>query len=65
MSDTDLHGLTMERHGNGWGVYHTESGLPVVDGGLRQRRFAEEARTELLETGVDFTQDKSVFGYGT
>jgi len=48
-------GLTVERkYSHGWDVTHAESGREAV-GGLRQRRFAEQARAELLATGVDFT----------
>jgi hypothetical protein len=49
-------GLVVQQWYRSWGVYHEKSGLPAVEG-LRQRRFAEEARDELLATGVDFTAD--------
>ena len=52
---TEQSGLVVREWGGGWGVYHKD-GLPVVEF-LRQRRFAEEALTELLATGVDFTAD--------
>lgn len=44
-------------HGDGhaWHVVHAASGMPAHDGYLRQRRFAEQACTDLLATGVDFT----------
>lgn len=49
-------GLVVQQWYRSWGVYHEKSGSPAVKG-LRQRRFAEEARDELLATGVDFTAD--------
>jgi hypothetical protein len=51
-----IRGLTVNKNGSGWRVTHAGSGLEVVSG-LRQRRFAEQARTDLLATGTDFTQD--------
>jgi hypothetical protein len=51
-------GLTVRRDGQaGWTVSHAESGLYAVSG-LRQRRFAEQARDDFLASGVDFTRDK-------
>lgn len=47
-------GLTVTIAGSGWCVIHAGSGYFVAQG-LRQRRFAEEARAELLATGTDFT----------
>jgi hypothetical protein len=47
--------LRIGKRGAGYDVWHTWSGLAVVQR-LRLRRFAEQARTELLATGVDFTQ---------
>lgn len=46
-------------HGKGaaWYVEHAPSGKPATRGYLRQKRFAVEARTALLATGVDFTAD--------
>jgi hypothetical protein len=52
----DSKGLVVRHSGADWGVYHAPSGLPAATG-LRQRRFAEEALTEFLATGVDFTAD--------
>jgi hypothetical protein len=49
-------GLDVRQEATGWGVFHAASGLAAATG-LRQRRFAEQARDELLATGVDFTQD--------
>jgi hypothetical protein len=43
--------------GHGWMVLHVWSGLNAIGGALRQKRFAEQARAELLATGVDFSQD--------
>jgi hypothetical protein len=54
MNETTVRGLTVNKDWSGWRVAHEASGLEAVSG-LRQRRFAEEARTELLATGVDFT----------
>jgi hypothetical protein len=48
-------GLRVEKLRTGWAVLHAWSDLPAVQL-LRQRRFAEEARGELLATGVDFTR---------
>jgi hypothetical protein len=39
-----------------WEVLHADSGMSAIGAGLRQRRFAEQARAELLATGVDFSQ---------
>lgn len=52
-----LGGLRIEQQNTGWVVVHDESGLGATPG-LRQRRFAEQARDDLLATGVDFTRDK-------
>lgn len=42
--------------GHGWYVAHAASGLEVHGGGwLRQKRFAVEARADLLATGIDWT----------
>jgi hypothetical protein len=50
-------GLVVSRQdGCGWQVTHAPSGAVAFPGWLRQRRFAEEARAELLATGVDFTR---------
>jgi hypothetical protein len=45
---------------HGWWVEHVASGKPAVAGYLRQRRFAEQLRADLLATGVDFEQDARV-----
>jgi len=54
-----LGGLTvtsLRGEGKLWEITHAPSGKPVLRGGwLRQRRFAEQARADLLATGVDFT----------
>jgi hypothetical protein len=51
--------VSLRGEGKAWYVEHAASGLPVFGGGyLRQRRFAEQARYDLLATGVDFTQDR-------
>jgi hypothetical protein len=52
-------GLRVEKLAGGWAVLHEESQLPAVQY-LRQRRFAEQARDELLATEVDFTMHKTV-----
>ena len=47
---------SLRGEGKCWEVIHAASGKPVLRGGwLRQRRFAEQFRAELLATGVDFT----------
>jgi hypothetical protein len=57
MYETTIAGLTVgQLNGHYWQVFHEASGLEAVSG-LRQRRFAEQARAELLATGVDFTAD--------
>jgi hypothetical protein len=48
--------IVSHRDGCGWQVTHAASGLEAA-GRLRQRRFAEQARTELLATGTDFTRE--------
>lgn len=54
-----LDGLTvasLRGEGKLWEVIHAASGLPVLRSGwLRQKRFAFEARADLLATGVDWT----------
>jgi hypothetical protein len=50
--------LVSKSNRGGWAVIHVASGLNAVCY-LRQRRFAEQARDELLATGTDFTQDKT------
>lgn len=55
--EREVGGLTVRKSGNGWEVCHSASGLRAFDGKVRQRRFAEQARTELLATGVDFTAE--------
>lgn len=50
-----LDGLAVRQDNLGWGVFHAESGLAAVRG-LRQRRFADQARADMLATGVDFTR---------
>jgi hypothetical protein len=52
-------GLSVEQHWTGhfWDVKHAGSGLNAA-GYLRQRRFAEQARGELLALGIDWTADK-------
>jgi hypothetical protein len=47
---------SLRGEGKAWYVAHAASGLEVHGGGwLRQKRFAVEARADLLETGVDWT----------
>jgi hypothetical protein len=60
MSKTDVvNGLavtSLRGEGTAWYVAHDASGLEVHGGGwLRQKRFAEQARADLLATGVDWT----------
>jgi hypothetical protein len=55
--EREVRGLVVHKHAHGYSVTHAGSGLPATPP-LRQRRFAEEARDELLATGVDFTRDK-------
>ena len=50
-------GLTVASDVTGWGVWHDASGLPAVTK-LRLKRFALQARADLLSTGVDFTASK-------
>jgi hypothetical protein len=45
-------------HRHGWELVHEASGLHVFPGWLRLRCYAEEARADLLRTGVDFTKGK-------
>jgi hypothetical protein len=52
-------GLRVAKIPGGYAVLHEDSKLPAIQY-LRQRRFAEQARTELLATGVDFTKDKRI-----
>jgi hypothetical protein len=54
-------GLVVRKENTGWGVWHASSDLSAATG-LRLRKFAEEARTELLATGVDFTADARAIG---
>jgi hypothetical protein len=49
-----IDGLAVRKGNSGWTVVHEASGL-YVSSGLRLRRFAEQARTEFLALGVDFT----------
>jgi len=51
-----IKGLTLRSSHMGWGVWHQRSGLPLVVG-LRQRRFAVEARHDFLATGIVFDRD--------
>lgn len=60
MSKTDvvdgLEVTSLRGEGTCWYVAHAASGLEVHGGGwLRQKRFALEARADLLATGVDWT----------
>jgi hypothetical protein len=50
-------GLRVTRQGTGWAVVHAATPRLAAVTGLRQRRFAEQARDDLLATGVDFTRD--------
>jgi hypothetical protein len=67
MSAADVTGglAVVSLHGAGrcWYVTHAASGLPVFSGGyLRQKRFAVQARADLLATGSDFTRDAREVG---
>jgi hypothetical protein len=60
MSGQDITGglavTSLRGEGKAWYVAHAASGLEVHGGGfLRQKRFALEARADLLATGVDWT----------
>jgi hypothetical protein len=60
MSTLDILGglavVSLRGEGKCWYVEHAGSGLDVHGGsGLRQKRFAVEARADLLATGVDWT----------
>lgn len=57
-------GLAVENLSGGWAVLHKASRLSVVTG-LRQKRFAIEARAEMHATGVDFTQDAAGLHWGS
>jgi hypothetical protein len=59
--EREIRGLEVAQHGAGWHVCHAASKLPATPV-LRQRRFAEQARDELLATGVDFTRDAKAIG---
>lgn len=48
--------------GNGWYVIHAETGVTATHGFLRQKRFAVQARADLLATGVDFTASPKEIG---
>jgi hypothetical protein len=48
-------GLRVIWRRTGWAVEHAATGLSAATG-LRQRRFAEQARDDLLATGTDFTR---------
>jgi hypothetical protein len=51
---------SLRGEGKAWEIIHAASGKPVLRGGwLRQRRFAEQARADLLATGVDWTLSAS------
>lgn len=52
--------LRVEKRGNvwGWGVLHVPSGLMLITGGLRLKKFAEEMRDEFTATGADFSTEK-------
>jgi cytochrome c553 len=58
MGENTKNGLTIEKQHHAWRVYHAASGLDVV-GGLRLRRFAEEARDDFLSLDIDWTEDKA------
>jgi hypothetical protein len=49
---------SLRGEGKLWYIEHASTRLSVVRGGyLRQKRFALQARADLLATGVDFTAD--------
>lgn len=52
--EATVQGLAIANLGHGYRVQHATSSNAATPP-LRQRRFAEEARAELLATGVDFT----------
>lgn len=49
--------MVVRERGQGWRVVHAASGKAAHSGHLRLKRYASEARAELLATGVDFTRD--------
>lgn len=49
--------VSLRGEGKAWYVEHAPSGKPATRGYLRQKRFALEARADLLATGVDFTAE--------
>jgi hypothetical protein len=53
MATDIIHGLGIEKQHHAWRVFHASSGLEVA-GGLRQKRFAAEAREDLLRTPVEW-----------
>lgn len=61
MSTRDIAGglevTSLRGEGKAWYVEHAPSGKPATRGYLRQKRFALEARADLLATGVDFTAE--------
>ena len=59
----EVRGLVVAQQGHGYAVTHAASGLAATPV-LRQRRFAEQARDELLATGVDFTQAAGAISQG-
>ncbi len=55
--EQDKGGLRVVQHDSGsWAVVHAATPELSAAAGLRQRRFAEEARDDFLATGVDFTR---------
>lgn len=50
-------GLAVVHERAGWRVLHAGSGKAAHQGHLRLKKHAEQARTEMLATGVDFTRD--------
>jgi hypothetical protein len=59
VEDKQADGLVLACQGRQWTVLHAGSGAPVYLTGLRQRRFADQFRSDLLATGVDFTAPAS------
>lgn len=50
-------GLAVVHERAGWRVLHAVSGKAAHQGHLRLKKHAEQARAEMLATGVDFTRD--------
>jgi hypothetical protein len=53
---SDLIEVVFTRKSYGWTLRHPASGYYFLSAGLRQRRFAVQARAEFLATGVDWSR---------